>query len=177
MCPHKQRELWTQTPGRRPRDHRGRGWSDAAARPGTPGVTPRAGRGGKDAPDGLPVGGSARHQSSDPRAAGLWGRSLTAARSVALCRGTQHASPPSQVVVTPHVPSGSPTAHVCRCCSVAKLYPTLCDPVDCSTPGFSEPSVNPVSSPRRHLEPARCLCPCYDPGARLSSLTCVIQVS
>ena len=25
----------------------------------------------------------------------------------------------------------------CCCCSVAKSRPTLCDPVDCSTPGFS----------------------------------------
>ena len=25
----------------------------------------------------------------------------------------------------------------CCCCSVAKLCPTLCDPMDCSTPGFS----------------------------------------
>ena len=24
----------------------------------------------------------------------------------------------------------------CFCCSVAKLCPTLCDPMDCSTPGF-----------------------------------------
>ena len=24
----------------------------------------------------------------------------------------------------------------CYCCSVTKLYPTLCDPIDCSTPGF-----------------------------------------
>ena len=23
-----------------------------------------------------------------------------------------------------------------RCCSVAQLYPTLCDPIDCSMPGF-----------------------------------------
>ena len=22
------------------------------------------------------------------------------------------------------------------CCSIAKLYPTFCDPMDCSTPGF-----------------------------------------
>ena len=26
---------------------------------------------------------------------------------------------------------------VTSCCSVAKLYPTLCDPMDCSAPGFS----------------------------------------
>ena len=26
--------------------------------------------------------------------------------------------------------------HLCCCCSVAKLCPTLCDPMDCSTPGF-----------------------------------------
>ena len=26
---------------------------------------------------------------------------------------------------------------LCSCCSVAKLDPTLCDPVDCSTPGSS----------------------------------------
>ena len=24
----------------------------------------------------------------------------------------------------------------CRCCSVSKLCPTLCDPMNCSTPGF-----------------------------------------
>ena len=24
----------------------------------------------------------------------------------------------------------------CSCCSVAKSYPTLCDPMNCSTPGF-----------------------------------------
>ena len=28
----------------------------------------------------------------------------------------------------------SPSYH-CSCCSVTKLCPTLCDPVDCSTPG------------------------------------------
>ena len=28
-----------------------------------------------------------------------------------------------------------PECHTC-CCSVAKLCPTLCDPMDCSTPGF-----------------------------------------
>ena len=27
--------------------------------------------------------------------------------------------------------------YYCGCCSVAKSYLTLCDPVDCSTPGFS----------------------------------------
>ena len=25
---------------------------------------------------------------------------------------------------------------ICCCCSVAESSPTLCDPVDCSTPGF-----------------------------------------
>ena len=25
---------------------------------------------------------------------------------------------------------------ICCCCSLAKLCPTLCDPMDCSTPGF-----------------------------------------
>ena len=25
---------------------------------------------------------------------------------------------------------------LCCCCSVAQLYPTLCDPIDCSMPGF-----------------------------------------
>ena len=25
---------------------------------------------------------------------------------------------------------------VCSCCSVAKSYPTLCDPMECSMPGF-----------------------------------------
>ena len=30
-----------------------------------------------------------------------------------------------------------PECHTCCCCcSVAKLCPTLCDPMDCSTPGF-----------------------------------------
>ena len=28
---------------------------------------------------------------------------------------------------------------VCCCCLVAKLRPTLCDPMDCSTPGLSVP--------------------------------------
>ena len=37
-------------------------------------------------------------------------------------------------------------AQLCRCCSVAKLCPTLCDPMDCRTPGplsstFSENSL------------------------------------
>ena len=26
--------------------------------------------------------------------------------------------------------------YVCCCCSAAKLSPTLCDPINCSTPGF-----------------------------------------
>ena len=26
---------------------------------------------------------------------------------------------------------------ICCCCSVTKSCPTLCDPMDCSTPGFS----------------------------------------
>ena len=29
------------------------------------------------------------------------------------------------------------TKNMSYCCSVAKLYPSLCDPMDCSTPGFS----------------------------------------
>ena len=27
--------------------------------------------------------------------------------------------------------------YIMCCCSVAKLFPTLCDPMDCSMPGFS----------------------------------------
>ena len=34
----------------------------------------------------------------------------------------------------------------CCCCSVAKLCPTLCDPMDCSTPGFPVLHCPPVSS-------------------------------
>ena len=33
--------------------------------------------------------------------------------------------------------SGTKLNHQCSCCSVAKLHPTLCDPMDCSTPGSS----------------------------------------
>ena len=28
------------------------------------------------------------------------------------------------------------STNACCCCSVTKLYPTLCDPMDCSTPGL-----------------------------------------
>ena len=31
----------------------------------------------------------------------------------------------------------SPQRHCCCCCSVTKSYRTLCDPMDCSTPGSS----------------------------------------
>ena len=33
------------------------------------------------------------------------------------------------------------------CCSVAKSCPTLCDPMDCSTPGLPVPGVCPSSCP------------------------------
>ena len=33
--------------------------------------------------------------------------------------------------------SGTKLNHQCCCCSVAKLRPTLCDPMDCSAPGSS----------------------------------------
>ena len=35
-----------------------------------------------------------------------------------------------------------PVVHSC-CCSVAWLCPTLCNPMDCSTPGFPGPSLSP----------------------------------
>ena len=35
----------------------------------------------------------------------------------------------------------------CCCCLVAKSCPTLCDPMDCSTPGLSVPGVCPGSCP------------------------------
>ena len=44
--------------------------------------------------------------------------------------------------------SGSPVCHdflyspVCCCCAVAKSCPTLCDPVDCSTPGPPAPPIS-----------------------------------
>ena len=40
-----------------------------------------------------------------------------------------------------HRPLSTPsiTEHRCCCCSVAKPCPTLCDPVDCSTPGLLVP--------------------------------------
>ena len=43
-------------------------------------------------------------------------------------------------VTTARMSKRSPTQHVIlliyRCCSVAQLYLTLCDPMDCSMPGF-----------------------------------------
>ena len=36
--------------------------------------------------------------------------------------------------LNPHNPKGSLT--ICCCCSGAKSCPTLCDPMNCSTPGF-----------------------------------------
>ena len=34
------------------------------------------------------------------------------------------------------LPADIPKYMCCCCCSVTKLCPTLCNPVDCSTPGF-----------------------------------------
>ena len=51
-------------------------------------------------------------------------------------------SPPFPVYPLLFLPSPFSTQDtICRskryyCCSVAKLYPTLCDPINCSTPGF-----------------------------------------
>ena len=36
----------------------------------------------------------------------------------------------------PLAPPGKPSWSGCPCCLVSQLYPTLCVPIDCSTPGF-----------------------------------------
>ena len=33
---------------------------------------------------------------------------------------------------------------ICFCCLVTKLFPTICDPVDCSTPGFSVHGISQI---------------------------------
>ena len=54
------------------------------------------------------------------------------------------------------------------CCSVAQSCPTLCDPMDCSTPGFSvlhyllESEQTPGDS--EGLQHTRLLCPSLSPG-------------
>ena len=48
---------------------------------------------------------------------------------------------PRALVGTKLKPPASKT--ICCCCSVAKLCLTLCDPVDCSMPGFHCPSPSP----------------------------------
>ena len=44
-----------------------------------------------------------------------------------------------------HILIESKSSSACYCCSVAKLCLTLCDPVDCSTPGFPVPSPAPTA--------------------------------
>ena len=41
-----------------------------------------------------------------------------------------------QVICKMHVPSMKGNTAVVLCCSVAKSYPPLCDPTECSTPGL-----------------------------------------
>ena len=61
----------------------------------------------------------------DQRAAGLL---------PGLCPLTHHVRKSNQVGLGTQL-THSATRHCC-CCSVALLCPTLCDPMDCSTPGF-----------------------------------------
>ena len=53
----------------------------------------------------------------------LWGK-----------RNTSSQAKPSELELRP--PPVNPTEPACYSCSVAQLYPTLCDPMDCSTPSF-----------------------------------------
>ena len=39
-------------------------------------------------------------------------------------------------IETAQMPDSRRLVKSCCCCSVTKLYPTLCNPMDCSTPGF-----------------------------------------
>ena len=58
-----------------------------------------------------------------------------------------------------------PTHFLIRCCSVAKLFPTLCDPMDCSVPGFPvlhhlpQFAQIPVHWVDDAIQPAHCLPP------------------
>ena len=52
-------------------------------------------------------------------------------------QGSNLALPHCRQTLYPLSHGGSPMKNVpCQCCSVAQLCPTLCDPMECSTPGF-----------------------------------------
>ena len=69
-------------------------------------------------------------------------------------------------------PPSPPCPHLCCCCSVTKLHPTLCDPMDCSTPGLPVPSLSlsicPSSCPLNRW--------CY-PAISNPTSTCVLNSS
>ena len=56
------------------------------------------------------------------------------------------------------------------CCSVAQLYPTLCIPMDCSTPGCPSPCPSPSPRACSNSYPLNQLC-------HLTILSCVIPFS
>lgn len=78
---------------------------EAAARPGTPGVTPRAGEAGSMFPTGFRWGRRPTPEPVTPGLQGLWGQFHSRRRVCSALSGAQQASPPSQVVVTPRVPA------------------------------------------------------------------------
>ena len=93
--------------------------------------------------DGTLVSGGGRD-----RRVVLWGSDYSKLQEVEVRRGrgsykgegiSHH--PPRAPNTRPCSPSLSPPSppcpHVCCCCSVPKLHPTLCDPMDCSMPGLS----------------------------------------
>ena len=75
---------------------------------------------------------------------------------------------------------------VCCCCSVAKQHPTLCDPMDCSTPGFpvhqllelTQNHVHQVSDATQpsHPLPSLLLLPSIFPSIRVFSSESVLCI-
>ena len=68
----------------------------------------------------------------------------------------------------------TPRIYSLCCCSVAQLYPTLCDPMDCSTPGFPvlhhlpEFAQTQVHWVDYAIQPSHSLSPPYPPALSLS---------
>ena len=70
-------------------------------------------------------------------------------------------------------PPGKPIFYNCCCCSVAQSCPTLCNPMDCSTPGLSVPHLPKFAQVHVHcisdaIQPSYPLTPSSDSALNLS---------
>ena len=89
------------------------------------------------------VTGTSKGGRVDRRSMSVWGVSLTPSMdrgAASLVWVAEHSGRMQARVTTARMSKRSPTQHIIlliyRCCSVAQLYLTLCDPMDCSMPGY-----------------------------------------